>query len=151
MNFKKFKAILISLIIFSNLPSINIYAQFADIIPSSNSIQSDENSGEKPQSKIWKHDNIWWSVISVQGGTYIYHLSNKSWVQGLKLTSLTKFKADTKVDGNTTHILLFKDATNSKFISVDYVAASKEYIIPGSGPGLVSLTLGTGFGWLMIF
>ncbi|MCZ6702540.1 MAG: Ig-like domain-containing protein, partial [Ignavibacteria bacterium] len=145
MNLKKYKVILISLIIFSNLPSINIYAQFADIIPSSNSIQATEFSEHKNQSKIWKHDNIWWSVISVQGGTYIYHLSGNSWVRGLQLTTLiTKFKADTKVDGDTTHILLFRDAINSKFISVEYVTASKEYIVPGSGPGLVTLTLGTG-------
>jgi hypothetical protein len=130
---------LIYIVIGGYLPSVNIYAQFIyqfDI----GTVSAFKDTGEKPQSKLWKHDNIWWSVIPVSDGTYIYHLSGNSWIQGLRLTTLKDFKADAKVDGDITHILLFNDGS-TKLASVEYLYASNSYQFWTTRPSLVDIDL----------
>ena len=110
---------LASIILFSSLFTINTFAQFIDQLTLDN-VSASKNTGEKPQSKVWKHDNIWWAVIptsSGTAGTYIYKLVGTAWVKGLSLSTGTNFKADTKNVGDITYILLFKDGT-SKFKTV---------------------------------
>jgi hypothetical protein len=130
--FKKYKILLMSLVIASYLPSVNSYAQgFGTVSAITDFTTATKNTGEKPQSKVWKHDNIWWAVIptsSGTAGTFIYKLVGTSWVKGISLSALTDFRADTKNVGDITYILLFKSGT-SKFITVTYDSGTETYSV----------------------
>ena len=69
-----YTAVLIS---FLFIIQMNSYAQFLDTV-SINSVSALESSGEKPQSKIWRHDSNWWAVIPTASGTHIYRLVGTS-------------------------------------------------------------------------
>jgi hypothetical protein len=105
----------------------NNYAQFLDTI-SVNTLDATESSGEKPQSKVWKHDANWWAVIPDSTGTHIYRLVGTTWVKGLQLSTLTNFQADTKNNGDITYILLLK-GTASKLVTVQYDDVSKTHTV----------------------
>ena len=63
------------------------------------------STADKPQSKVWQHDNTWWSVLSDQGASFLYRLDGKKWTQVLQLSNI-KARADTKELGDGTHALL---------------------------------------------
>lgn len=84
------------------------------------------NTGEKPQSKVWFHDKIWWAVLSNINGTELWQLIDKRWVSVLHLSDSTNIKADTRVIGNVTHILLFQ-GQESELVSVEYDSKDKRY------------------------
>jgi len=117
----------------------NIYAQFLDKY-SINTIVATETSGEKPQSKVWRHDANWWAVIPTSSGTYIYRLVGTAWEQGLKISTLTTVQADTKNVGNSTYILL-PDGTTSKLVTVLYDSGTKTYSLSST----VNIDLGSSF------
>ena len=135
------------LVIAGYIPTVNSYAQFVDQFDIIDVSSTAKNTSEKPQSKVWMHDNIWWAVIPVDpdppgvDGTYIWRLVGNTWTQELFLTSATKIKADTKVDGDTTHILLFRDGS-SKLASVEYVPSSQTYKLWSTRETLVDIDLG---------
>jgi hypothetical protein len=87
----------------------NIYAQFLDTV-SVSTLTATESSGEKPQSKVWRHDANWWSVIPDSAGTHIYRLVGNAWVKGAQLSTFTNYQADTKNMGDVTYILLLYGA-----------------------------------------
>jgi len=139
---KKYLILIIYLIIFSSLLSINIYAQgFTGGITPINSFTASQMSGEKPQSKVWKYDGYWWAVFPTsQGtaGTYLWKLESNTWTKSLfSLSSSTTTQADVAVDGNFAHVLLYDGASNSKFITLEYVSGAYQIKNP---PGLVNLT-----------
>jgi hypothetical protein len=103
------------------------YAQFLDTV-SVNTLAATESSGEKPQSKVWKHDASWWAVIPDSTGTHIFRLVGSTWVKGLQLSTFTNFQADTKNDGDITYILLLK-GTASKLITVQYDDVSNTHSV----------------------
>lgn len=87
-----------------------------------------KNTGEKPQSKVWKHDGKWWSVFPNSSGTYIWRLDGNSWNNVFKIATNSIVKADCKVVNNVCHIFLWKKADSpSKLVSVEYVPSSKNY------------------------
>jgi hypothetical protein len=106
---------------------MNNYAQFLDTV-SVNTLAATESSGEKPQSKVWRHDANWWAVIPDSAGTHIFRLVGTTWVKGLQLSTLTNFQADTKNVGDVTYILLLK-GTASKIVTVQYDDVSKTYSV----------------------
>ncbi len=81
------------------------------------------DTGEKPQSKVWRHDNKWWSVLPNSSGTYVWRLDGTTWTSVLKLSNMTASHADAKVVGNVTHVLLY-NGTSSKLASIEYVPGS---------------------------
>ncbi len=98
-----------------------------------------ENTGEKPQSKVWEHAGQWYSVVPSSGGTSIYRLDGTSWTQELQLSGNNNIHADVKVDGDVTHILLFDDSS-SQLASVEY--AGGRYQLWSERPSLVNINLG---------
>jgi hypothetical protein len=145
---KKHLILIIQLIIFSSLLSINIYAQGFTTIDQIGDINGSQNSGEKPQSKVWKHGGYWWAVFPTSegtAGTYVWKLESNTWTKSLfSLSSSTTIQADVVVDGDFAHVLLYDGATNSKFITLQYDEVSEEYEIWTAGPGLVDLPLSSG-------
>ncbi|WP_299757993.1 T9SS type A sorting domain-containing protein [uncultured Pontibacter sp.] len=101
------------------------------------------NTGEKPQSKVWKHDGKYWSVLSDNTGTYLWRLDDKAWTKVLQLSEETSVQADCKTIGNIAHILLFR-GTASKLVSVEYLPATNTYELWSVRPEAVNITLDSG-------
>ncbi|UCH66204.1 MAG: LamG domain-containing protein, partial [Ignavibacterium sp.] len=85
-------------------------------INSLSSIASD--AGDKPQSKVWKHGGYWWAALATSTGTHLWRLDGSDWTNVLQLSTFIG-KADVKVDGDTTHILIVEDTT-SILVSVEF-------------------------------
>ena len=86
-----------------------------------------QDTGEKPQSKVWYHAGKWWAVLPTNSGTFVWRLDNNSWTQTLALTGDDDTQADCLVDGDTTHIFLYRGQTNNRFVSVEYDAGLGKY------------------------
>ncbi|MCK4775444.1 MAG: hypothetical protein KAT30_11685, partial [Candidatus Krumholzibacteria bacterium] len=84
------------------------------------------DTGEKPQSKVWRHAHTWWCVLSKSSGSWILKLQGTQWVEVLNISSSTSTNADAKVDGDIVHILLYQ-GTTSHLASAEYVAATGLY------------------------
>jgi hypothetical protein len=84
-----------------------------------------QDTGEKPQSKVWLYNNTWWAVMPNNSGTYLWRLDGTSWTSALKLSDSTNARADAKAVGGVTHILLH-DST-PELVSVQHVSAGNTY------------------------
>jgi hypothetical protein len=99
-----------------------------------------ENTGEKPQSKVWEHAGQWWSVMPKSDGTWVWRLDGTTWTPTLRLTTDDSFHADVKAHGNVTHALLFDDG-DTQLASIQYVAATNNYQMWSLRPQLVNIAL----------
>ena len=85
-------------------------------------------TGEKPQSKVWRHDGAWWGIFptssegAASAGTWLWKLETDTWSPILKLDDGTDVQADVKVDGNLIHALLYDDSP--VLVSVEYMNGS---------------------------
>jgi len=134
---------LASIILFSSLLTINTFAQFG-YVDSPFYLSVTENTGDKPQSKVWYHAGKWWAVLPDSTGTYVWRLDNNAWTQTLALTGLNDTKADCVVNGDTTHILLYRDQNNNKLVSIQYVPASGTYQLWSVQSDLIDIDLDDG-------
>ncbi len=66
-----------------------------------------ENTGEKPQSKVWEHAGQWWSVMPNSSGTWVFRLDGTNWTPTYQITSDNSVHADVKPAGDLAHVLLF--------------------------------------------
>src|SRR5664279_1190585 len=53
------------------------------------SMNSSQDTGEKPQSKVFEYAGQWWSVMPNSSGTWVYRLDGTSWTATQKITSNT--------------------------------------------------------------
>ncbi len=83
-------------------------------------------TGEKPQSKAWIHDSIWWVILPNQTGTKLWKLENNIWINKLHISNSTFIKADVKAIGNLAHLLLYM-GTESELVTLEYDMANKVY------------------------
>lgn len=125
-NISKYKILLICLFSIIHLPSANGYSQGFVSIAAITDYEAKKSTADKPQSKVWKHDGYWWAVIPDSLGTHICKLVDNNWVRGHKLSSIKRWKADTKNVGDTTYILLFEDDV-SKIVTVEYAPDTETY------------------------
>ena len=84
------------------------------------------STGEKPQSKVWFHDDIWWAVLPTIDGTKLWQLVDTKWVNVLHLSDSTNTAADIRLIGNVTQILLYQ-GWNSELVSIEYDTKNKRY------------------------
>lgn len=101
------------------------------------------NTGEKPQSKVWLHDNYWWAVLPDSTGTKLWKLDDKRWVNVLHLSDLTNIHADTKTLDHLTHILL-NSGIQSELVSVEYNQTTHTYHIWSKRPTHTTIMLDRG-------
>jgi hypothetical protein len=92
----------------------------ASLVPL-NAFSVSQNTGEKPESKIWQNEGHWWSVMPDNTGTWIWRLDGTSWTHVLQLSTQNSFHADVLPQGDVSQILLF-DSSNTELASVEYVA-----------------------------
>lgn len=119
----------------------NSYTPFAVIALQDLNVAA--NTGEKPQSKVWFHDNRWWAVLPDSTGTKLWQLDNRRWVSILHLSDLTNIHADTKALDHITHILLYS-GIRSELVSVEYKLATHTYQIWSKRRTHTSITLDSG-------
>ena len=101
------------------------------------------STGEKPQSKVWRHGGSWWSVLPNSSGTWLRRLDGTSWSDQLLLSNATNTAADVKVVGDVAHVLLFR-GTTSELSSVEYVSGSNTYQVWTERPTLSTVNLDAG-------
>src|SRR5688572_19428773 len=89
-----------------------------------NPVQSTENTGEKPQSKVWKHANTWWSVFPNTSGTWVWRLDNTTWSPVFRINTRTTGKADVLPVGDVAHVLLYDGSASTRLASIQYVPGS---------------------------
>ncbi len=88
---------------------------------------SSSGVGEKPQSKVWSHDNQWWMVMPDDSATYLWRLDSDVWTRVLLIYDLsTTSQSDVLVspaDPNVVHVLVFDNDT-SQLVSMEYIAGA---------------------------
>jgi len=103
-------------------------------------IEITANTGEKPQSKIWFHDDTWWAILPNTTGTILWKLVDTKWVNVLHLSDSTNIRADIRTIGNVTQILLYQ-GINSQLVSVEYDKKNKRYQLWSLRPYSVNIPL----------
>jgi hypothetical protein len=78
-----------------------------------------ENTGEKPQSKVWEHAGQWWTVMPNSSGTWVFRLDGTNWTPTYQITSDDSIHADVKSVGNLAHVLLF-GGSSSQLATLQY-------------------------------
>ncbi len=100
-----------------------------------------ENTGEKPQSKVWEYNDVWYSVMPDSSGTWVWKLNGAQWQHHLQLTGDNSYHADVKVDGNLAHILLFVGSA-SQLATVEYDSGpDNRYEMWSLRPSLVNVAI----------
>ncbi|MBN2308626.1 MAG: T9SS C-terminal target domain-containing protein [Candidatus Hydrogenedentes bacterium] len=97
-------------------------------------------TGEKPQSKVWRHAGNWWAVLPCSAGTKLWRLDDTEWVDVLHLADSTTVKADVRAVGEVAHILLY-DGVDSRLVSVEYDAGANRYAPWSTRPQAVRIPL----------
>lgn len=101
-------------------------------------------TGEKPQSKVWRHEGWWWSVLPDSSGTWLWRLDETAWTKVLQLSTRTGVRADCRAVDDVTHVLLFAGAS-TQVASLEFVPGQPgTYQLWSQRPGLVDVTLSTG-------
>ena len=104
--------------------------------------QTENGTSDKPQSKVWTHDNRWFSVFANDDGTHVWRLDGSAWTKVFTLSTDDGFKADVKSVGAVTHILLFK-GSSSKLASIQYKPTSDSWEFWSQRSSLTSARLGS--------
>ncbi|MGA2286519.1 MAG: LamG domain-containing protein, partial [Dehalococcoidia bacterium] len=93
-----------------------------------------QDTGEKPQSKVWQYNSAWWAVLPSTAvspsGTWLWRLQpDNSWTNVLKLSDSTGADADVKPAGDVVHVLLHDGISdnNLELVSAQYVSAGNTY------------------------
>ena len=89
-------------------------------------IKTNENTANKPQSKLWTNDAIWWAVMPNDSGTVLWRLDSLQWKDSYHLSHHTDTHVDVKAIGDTTHVLLFR-GEHSELASLEYDRSRRTY------------------------
>jgi hypothetical protein len=117
--------------------------QMLSITPLQN-INSSEDTGEKPQSKMFEYAGQWWTVMPNSSGTWVYRLDGTSWTATQQITTNNSVHADVKLVGDVAHILLY-NGTSSQIASLQYDSGPDNRFEPWSvRPQLVNVSLSSG-------
>jgi hypothetical protein len=113
-------------------------------VTSINPLPVSNNTGDKPQSKVWNYSGKWWAVLPDSRGTHVWRLDGNSWKDVLLVSTNRYAKADCKVVGNVVHILLFRGDNKTNLVSIEYESALNSYKLWSKRSSLVVLVLGAG-------
>jgi hypothetical protein len=112
------------------------------VVPLAN-LSVSENTGEKPQSKVWEHAGQWWTVMPNSSGTWVFRLDGTSWTPTLQITSNSSVHADVKSAGNLAHVLLL-NGSSAQLATLEYDGGPDNRFEPWAlRPQLVDVPLGS--------
>jgi hypothetical protein len=106
-------------------------------------LSASENTGEKPQSKVFEYAGQWWTVMPVSSGTWVHRLDGTRWTPAQQITTNKSVHADVKLVGDVAHVLLF-DGTSSQLASLQYDAADNRFEPWSLRPQIVNVPLTSG-------
>jgi hypothetical protein len=108
------------------------------------SINSSQDTGEKPQSKVFEYAGQWWTVMPNSSGTWVYRLDGTSWTPTQQITTNKSVHADVKVVGDLAQVLLY-NGTSSQLATLQYDSGPDNRFEPWSlRPQLVNVPLSSG-------
>ncbi len=103
-----------------------------------------QNTGEKPQSKVFEYAGQWWTVMPNSTGTWVFRLDGTNWTPTQQITTNKSVHADVKLVGDVAHVLLYS-GTSSQLASLQYDAGPDNRFEPWSlRPQLVNVGLSSG-------
>jgi hypothetical protein len=106
-------------------------------------IPTTTSTAEKPQSKVWFYDEMWWAVFPDDSGAWIWRLDGNTWAKTLHLSPDPNVHADCDLieDDGVVHILLF-NGSDTQLVSVEYLPTSPgTYQFWSQGAGVVDVPL----------
>jgi hypothetical protein len=116
----------ILVIAFSILASSNFGFSQSDSYRSIEPRSTSTSTGSKPQSKVWKFKDAFYSVFPNSSGTYVWKLAGKQWKKHLFLSAKDNSKADCYAVSDTVFILLYQ-GEQSEFIVLKFVEHGQQY------------------------
>lgn len=117
--------------------------QMLSITPLQN-ISTSQDTGEKPQSKIFEYAGQWWTVMPNSSGTSVYRLDGTNWTATQQITTNKSVHADVKLVGDLAHVLLY-NGSSSQLATLQYDAGPDNRFEPWSSrPQLVNVSLSSG-------
>ncbi|MEX0611317.1 MAG: DNRLRE domain-containing protein, partial [Pirellulales bacterium] len=116
--------------------------QMLSITPLQN-LSVSENTGEKPQSKVFEYAGQWWTVMPNSSGTWVFRLDGTSWTPAQQITTTKGFHADVKVVDDLAHVLLF-DGSSSRLATLQFDAVDNRFEPWALRPQLVNVPLSSG-------
>ncbi len=102
-----------------------------------------ENTGEKPQSKVFEYAGQWWTVMPNKTGTWVFRLDGTSWTPTQQIATSNSTFADVKVVGDLAHVLLY-DGTKTQLASLQYDVVDNRFEAWSLRPQLVNVGLASG-------
>lgn len=102
-----------------------------------------QDTGEKPQSKVFEYANQWWTVMPNSSGTWIYRLSGASWTASQQITTSNNTHADVKLVGDLAHVLLYSGAS-SQLATLEYDPVDNRFEPWSANPQPVRVPLSSG-------
>jgi hypothetical protein len=102
-----------------------------------------ENTGEKPQSKVFEYAGQWWTVMPNSSGTWVFRLDGANWTPTQQITTNESVHADVKVVGDLAHVLLYS-SSNSQLATLQYDAVDNRFEAWSLRPQLVNVGITSG-------
>ena len=99
-----------------------------------------QDTGEKPQSKVWEHAGQFWTVMPNSSGTWVHRLNGTSWTPTVQISTNSNVRADVKPIGNLAHVLL-QDGSNAQLASLQYDSLDNRFEAWSLQPQLVNVPL----------
>jgi beta-glucanase (GH16 family) len=104
-------------------------------------LSTSQDTGEKPQSKMFEYAGQWWTVMPNSSGTWVFRLDGTSWTPTQQITTNKSVHADVKLVGDLAHVLLF-NGNSTQLATLQYDDGPDNRFEPWSlRPQLVSVPL----------
>ena len=102
---------------------------------------------DKPQSKLWVHNDSWWACLNNNTNVAIYKLVNGSWVHKLNLqAAVVPFErggtSDVLWDGTNLFVAIWGSST-SKIYKLSYDEGTDNYTLLAGFPASLSMVAGS--------
>lgn len=102
-------------------------------------------TSDKPQSKIWYNDGLYWAVLQGSGGSYFYKLDAGGWTQGPRIDPHVNLGADGREDvlwnGQNLFVLVY--ASTPHLYKFTYNAATQTYPLVSGFPVPLAIAAGS--------
>jgi len=84
------------------------------------------HTGNKPQSKLWQHEDRWYAALPDSHGTWVWQLRGTAWERGMRLDGRSTSRADVVAVEGTAHALLLQGSL-ATLVSAEYDASRGGY------------------------
>jgi hypothetical protein len=122
------------------------YSFFGYQKQSINDLTITSDVANKPQSKLWQHNNDYWMILPDVTGTWVWRLDDLSWVKVFQISADQNAKADVKLASSSTGLVhaVLHSGGETQLVSLEYITGvSPSYQFWSQRPFLVALPPGS--------